>query len=120
MSFPDFKKDLDRALRTMDQDERTDLLFELRDLTEAMKLAQFKQRTILQVVSLLAANEVYPGAVRELSVLTRMIKDLHYMQRPEMLIKTIYKEFVRDPATKSVCSYLTKKSLTLLVPSALA
>ena len=45
----------------MDQDERTDLLFEMRDLTEAMKLAQFKQRTILQVVSLLAANEVYPG-----------------------------------------------------------
>jgi len=31
----------------MDQDERTDLLFEMRDLTEAMKLAQFKQRTIL-------------------------------------------------------------------------
>jgi len=97
----DFKKDLDRALRTMDQDERTDLLFELRDLTEAMKLAQFKQRTILQAVSLLAANEVYPGAVRELSLLTRMIKELHYMQRPEMLIKTMYKEFVRDPATKS-------------------
>jgi len=46
-------------------------------------------------------NEVYPGAVRELAVLTRMIKDLHYMQRPEMLIKTIYKEFVRDSATKS-------------------
>jgi len=97
----DFKKELDRALRGMDQDERTDLLFELRDLTEAMKLAQFKQRTILQVVSLLAANEVYPGAVRELSVLTRMIKELHVMQRPEMLIKTIYKEFVRDSATKS-------------------
>jgi len=66
-----------------------------------MKLAQFKQRTILQVVSLLAANEVYPGAVRELSVLTRMIKELHVMQRPEMLIKTIYKDFVRDSATKS-------------------
>jgi len=97
----DFKKALDFALSQMDADERTDLLFEMRDLTEAMKLAQFKQRTILQVVSLLAANEVYPGAIRELAVLTRMIKDLHVMQRPEMLLKTIYKEFIRDSNTKS-------------------
>lgn len=37
----------------------------------------FSQRRILAIVSLLAKHEVYPGAIRELAVLTNMNDELH-------------------------------------------
>jgi len=99
----DFKKDWERALEAMNTEDRGDLLFEIKDLMEAFKIAQFKQRTVLQIVSLLAEQQVYPGAVRELRLLSENMKvrtfDQHVMQRPDILLKVIYREYKRDTVT---------------------
>lgn len=95
-SMQELKKGLDRILQEMDDETRGDILFELKDLTEAMKMQMFSQRRILAIVSLLAKHEVYPGAIRELAVLTNMNDELHVMERPEMLLKIIHKEYTRD------------------------
>jgi len=105
----DFKKDLDKALQAMAPEDRGDLLFEMKDLMETMRLALFKQRTILQIVSLLAEHQVYPGAVRELSLLVRGIREQHAMQRPDILLKVIYRDYKRDPAKKSFRRRLLEK-----------
>jgi len=59
----DLKKELDKTLQEMDAETRGDILFELKDLTEAMKNQLFNQRRILAIVNLLAKHEVYPGAL---------------------------------------------------------
>jgi chromosome segregation ATPase len=112
-SMPELKKELDKTLQEMDPDMRGDILFELKDLTEAMKNQLFNQRRILAIVNILAKHEVYPGAIRELSVLTKMNDELHVMQRPEMLLKICHREFTREPDEKTFRRRLLEKLIEM-------
>jgi len=97
----DFKRDWERSLEAIPNEERGDLLYEMKDLMEAMKMAEFKQRIVLQTMSLLAEFQVYPGAVRELTLLTKNLKDQHIMQKPNVLLNVIYRDYKRDTTAKS-------------------
>eukprot|EP01125_Pyxidicula_operculata_P019937 TRINITY_DN725_c4_g1_i1.p1 TRINITY_DN725_c4_g1~~TRINITY_DN725_c4_g1_i1.p1 ORF type:complete len:811 (+),score=265.10 TRINITY_DN725_c4_g1_i1:949-3381(+) len=101
LSAEDFKKNLDRFLRQMDQEEKNDLLWEMKDFTLQMTKALFKQRTILQIIALLAEHQVYPGAIRELTEITKNINHQHFLNRTDTLLKNTYSEWTRDPDTKS-------------------
>jgi len=114
-TMQDLKKELDKTLQEMDPDTRGDILFELKDLTEAMKNQLFNQRRILAIVNMLAKHEVYPGAIRELAVLTKMNEELHVMQRPEMLLKITHREWTRDPETKTFRRRLLEKIVEMRV-----
>jgi len=109
----DFKKDWERSLEAMPNEERGDLLFEMKDLMEAMKIAEFKQRAVLQTMSLLAEYQVYPGAVRELTFLTKNIKDQHIMQKPNVLLNVVYRDFKRDTTNKSFRRRLLERLVTM-------
>jgi chromosome segregation ATPase len=109
----DFKKDWERSLEAMPNEERGDLLFEMKDLMEAMKLAEFKQRAVLQTMSLLAEFQVYPGAVRELTLLTKTIKDQHILQKPNVLLNVVYRDYKRDTTTKSFRRRLLERLVTM-------
>jgi len=74
-----------------------------------MKNQLFNQRRILAIVNMLAKHEVYPGAIRELAVLTKMNDELHVMQRPEMLLKIVHREWTRDPESKTFRRRLLEK-----------
>jgi len=109
----DFKKDWERSLEAMPNEERGDLLFEMKDLMEAMKLAEFKQRAVLQTMSLLAEFQVYPGAVRELTLLTKTMKDQHILQKPNVLLNVVYRDYKRDTTTKSFRRRLLERLVTM-------
>uniref|UniRef100_A0A6B2KYU5 Nuf2 DHR10-like domain-containing protein n=1 Tax=Arcella intermedia TaxID=1963864 RepID=A0A6B2KYU5_9EUKA len=114
----DFKRNWERALESMNNEDRGDLLFEIKDLMEAFKMAEFKQRTVLQIVSLLAEQQVYAGAVRELALLSKNMNsktfDQHVMQRPDVLLKVLYRDYARDlAAAKSFRRRLLEKLVTM-------